>query len=341
MSNTVTSKYIEFPEMGKVICTTEEISIDNLAPTEVVIENEASVISAGTELARLHGLESDTSFPARPGYGSIGRIIAKGSDVDDFEIGAHVFFAGRHASIQRFNHKEDHQWAYLFPVPEDMNPVHASIGCMAQIAATAPNLANVSLNDTVAVFGLGMVGMLAACMFKLKGARVIGVDPVAHRCELAKQMGIETTVCVPAAEQVDALMELTGGVGVDMAVDAVGHAGVIANAAKSCRLFGEIYLLGSPRAPIQGNLTEVFSLVHLNCLKIIGAHMWQYPVDEQRGVKMSCVRNFDTMFDLIRSGKLDVAPLISHVIGPEQVADTYLGLQDNPEQYTCAVIKWK
>lgn len=341
MDKTIFSKYIEFPEKGKVICATESISTENLAENEVIIENEASVISSGTELARLAALEAGATFPARPGYGSIGRILAKGSGVDDFDIGARVFFAGRHASVQRFNHKEDHQWAYLFSVPEDINPVQASVGCMAQIAATAPNLANVSLNDTVAVFGLGIVGMLAACMFKLKGARVIGVDPVAHRCELAHQMGIETTLCVPASEQVDALMELTNGVGVDMAVDAVGHPGVIGNAIKACKLFGEVYLLGSPRAPFQGNLTEAFSDIHMKCIKVIGAHMWQYPVDEQRGVKMSCVRNFETVFDLIRTGKLDVSPLISHIIAPEQAPETYMGLRDKPEEYTCAVIKWK
>ena len=335
------SKYVEFSSVGKVICSTEEISISDLAPAEVVIENEASVISAGTELARLAGIEEGADFPFRPGYGSIGRIIAKGEEIDDFNVGDRVFFAGKHASVQRFNHKEDHQWAYLFSVPEDLDPVDAAVGCMAQIASTAPNLANVTLNDTVAVFGLGMVGILAACMFRLKGAKVIGVDPVEHRCKLAEQMGIETTLSVSPSEQVDAILALTNGEGVDIAVDAAGHSSVVVNAVKSTRLFGEVYLLGSPRAPVQGNLTEAFSLIHLNCLKVVGAHMWQYPVDRQRGVKMSCVRNFETIFDLIRTGRINVRPLISHVITPEQAPEAYYGLRDDQEHYTCAVIKWK
>ncbi len=65
------SKYIEFVEKGAVSVKTEILDTGRLEPMEVVIENEASIISAGTELAKLNGMEKECSFPFRLGYGSI------------------------------------------------------------------------------------------------------------------------------------------------------------------------------------------------------------------------------------------------------------------------------
>ena len=57
------STYIEFPEKGKAVVRSEDVNTDNLMPMEVVIRNEASIISAGTELACLQGIEAGTAFP--------------------------------------------------------------------------------------------------------------------------------------------------------------------------------------------------------------------------------------------------------------------------------------
>ena len=91
------STYISFPEQGRVAVAQEDVSLGDLRPTEVVIRNEVSIISAGTELARLHGMEN-LEFPCRPGYGSIGRIEAKGPAVYDFEVGARVFYGSMNLS---------------------------------------------------------------------------------------------------------------------------------------------------------------------------------------------------------------------------------------------------
>ena len=123
MSKEYVSKYIEFTEKGIVQVKTTTIHSDDLGPTECVIQNDASIISAGTVLATLYNLNSTISYPIVPGYGSIGRIIEKGSGLKDFNIGDRVFFAGKHASTQGFNHEGTHQWVYLFPVPEGLDPV--------------------------------------------------------------------------------------------------------------------------------------------------------------------------------------------------------------------------
>ena len=186
----------------------------------------------------------------------------------DFNVGDRVFYAGKHASVQRFNHGEPHQWAYLFPIPEGLDPIEGSVGCMAQIAMTAPNMTDLKLGDTVVVFGLGVVGVLAAMMYQIRGAKVIGVDPVAHRCELAKKLGIQTVVGVAPDKQIDEIMRLTNGKGAEVTVDAAGHSAVVQTCIKTTALFGQVILLGTPRAPFQGNVTDAFLLTQVSYLKM-------------------------------------------------------------------------
>ena len=333
--------YISFPELGKVSVETEDFDTSKLDSREAVIRSETSIISAGTELARLHGLDNNLEYPVRPGYGCIGIIEELGSEIDDFNVGDRVFYAGQHASAQRFTHGLEHQWSHMFAVPDGVDPIDAVVGCMAQIAFTGPHLTELKLGDTVVVYGLGTVGNLAAQMYKLRGARVIGVDPASKRCEVARACGIAECIDVAPADQHEAIMALTNGEGADVTVDAVGHSAIVNNAVQACKTFGQVILLGTPRAPVEGNLTEAFHTIHSNLLSVRGAHMWTMPLNKQRGVAKDVEWAFATIFEQIRSGALQVRPLISHIIKPDEVPAAYKGLKETPNEYTGAVIDWR
>ena len=337
------STYIEFVALNRVEVRQEDVRTDDLAPWEVVVENEATLISPGTELSRLRGLEKgkQAGFPMRPGYAAVGRVRAKGDAVADFEVGGRVFYAGKHASAQRFLHGQNHMWGRLYAVPEELPAEHAVFGCLAEIAMTAPFVTELKLGDTVAVFGLGVIGNLAAQMYRLMGARVIGLDPVASRCELARAVGIECCLDASPATQVEALLERTGGQGANVTVDAVGHSAVVCNAVRGTALYGQVVLLGTPRAEVRGNLTDAFHTIHERGLVVRGAHMWRLPAADVR----ECPRNvpwaYETVYRLIGEGSLRVKPLISHVIGPEKVPAAYDGLANRPQEYWGVVIRWR
>jgi len=330
--------YILFPEKGRVTVERETLKPDPLNPMEVIVRNEASIISAGTELATLNAVGST---PIRPGYGSIGRIEAAGVGIKDFKIGDRVFYAGKHASVQRFLHGENHQWNYLYPCPEQLDAIEATFACMAQISMTAPNITELYLGDTVAVFGLGLIGNLAAQLYKLAGAKVIGLDPMRQRCDMAKKTGIDTVIDVPAGKQAEALKELTGGKGAAVTVDAVGHSAVITACIESTALYGQIILLGSPRAPFSTDMTRSMSLIHMNGLVVRGAHMWRLVPDDLRCVKHSVAWSLRVIFDTIASGKLKVRELAQSIVKPAEVPATYAGLQTSPEKYAGVVIDWR
>ena len=335
------SQYIVFPEQGVVKVETEEVPEGDLTPMEVLIRNEVTYVSAGTELARLAGLEQGMGFPVRPGYAAIGRIVAKGPAVDDFEIGQRVFYSGKHCSAQRYEHGQDHQWGRIYPVPDELSSEDAAYGCLAQIAMTAPLLTGCELGDTVAVFGLGVIGNFCAQWYRHMGARVIALDPVAQRCELARKVGLGTVLDVPPDKQVEAVRDLTDGKGAEITVDAAGHSAVVANCVEATALFGQIVMLGSPRAAYECNMTKTLRRIHQNGQVLRGAHMWHFPAFDVREVKHTVANNYRTVFSMIADGALKVKPLQSHVARPQDAAGVYDGLQNRREEYWGVVFRWE
>jgi 2-desacetyl-2-hydroxyethyl bacteriochlorophyllide A dehydrogenase len=335
------SKYLEIVEKGKVECKTEDIDIENLQPYEAVIQNEASIISAGTELSRVFALKPGVTFPVRPGYGSVGRILQKGSALTGYEIGDLVYYLGSHSSVQRFSGEGKSQWDTFFKIPQGLDAVEASFVCMIGIAITGPNASSVKIGDKVAVFGLGMVGLLAALLYQLNGAQVIALDPVQSRCDLAKSLGVSEVVACPPEEQAAAVMGMTNQEGVDIGVDAVGHSSVIAKAIQVTMPYGEVILLGSPREAYEGNLTDVFNPIHMKMLNVKGSLANMLPLKKTAGMKLNFERNYRVAFELMLSKKIDAAKIISHVIKPEEAEKAYHGLQFDREHYRCVVIDWR
>jgi len=326
------STFVQFDGVKKTSVHTEQIDEKNLGPWEVVLETEASIISAGTELARLTGLEDDGGFPYRPGYAAVGRIRAKGDAVNDFAVGDRVFWAGKHASVQRFEHGQDHQWGRLYPVAENIDPTKAVYVCLAQIASISVLTAKPQLGDTVAVFGLGVIGNLAAQLYQLLGAEVLGLDPLQKRAELARECGIKSVSTAAPADQVDAVKKHFDG-GASITVDAVGHSAVVQNCVAATADFGQIDLLGSPRAAFQGNLTQAFSDIHVRGLVLRGAHMWRLPPNDVRGVKHTVSSSYRTLLQLIENGSLNIGPLNSHTVSIDQANQMYQGLLEKPTEY--------
>jgi S-(hydroxymethyl)glutathione dehydrogenase / alcohol dehydrogenase len=134
-------------------------------------------------------------------------------------------------------------------VPEDTPLDVASVlGCAVQTGVGAVlNTARVEPGATVVVVGLGGIGVAIVQGARLAGAsRIIGADPVAGRREQAVGFGL-TDALDPAADDVAAAaLELTGGIGVDYAFDAVGRAGIIEACVGASRRGGTTVMVGVP-----------------------------------------------------------------------------------------------
>lgn len=333
-------------EPWKVELQAQELDAGSIGPYELLVRKRYTLISAGTELACISGNEFWFKLPGVPGYAAISEVIGKGEEVHDFEVGDLVFHYGKHSLYEVISHGggEHRSGAPLVvKVPEEIDPRRAIFARMATIAMTALRVSRIELGDWVAVTGLGLVGNLAAQLAALQGARVIGIDISRGRLELAKTCGIEQVVSPNEVAVVEHVKMLTDGFGVSTYIEATGLSKVLIENLPIVARYGEVILLGSPRAPYETNVTDMLNYIHLiskGSLTFYGAHEWRYPVKADPFVKHSIERNTRIVFDLIQRGKLVVEPLLSHVFHPQDAQAAYDGLRTKTDEYYGVVFDW-
>lgn len=320
-----------------------------VGPEEILIQTAWTFISAGTELANYTGKEADVfkkgswcAYPWNSGYANVGTVLAVGEKVTRCKVGDRVFSCGSHSSVVKLSEN-----SLIVQVPAGLDLAEVAATRMAGVATSAAVMAQIPLHPWVVVFGLGLVGNLAAQAFRILGGRVIGVDPVASRRQLAERCGIQHTVGGTAAEAHEAITKITGGRMADIAVDASGLTPVVLQALKATANVGQLVLLGSPRAPVEGNLTALLSEIHLRYITVRGALEWcppTYPPVSafgQRTMPITSLFDKQTMiFDWVQSGQMQVAPLVTHRLSPKQIKQAYDGLLRETETYVGVALDW-
>jgi S-(hydroxymethyl)mycothiol dehydrogenase len=180
-------------------------------------------------------------------------------------------------------------------------------GVMAGIGA-AINTAQVGRGDTVAVFGCGGVGDAAITGARLAGARsIIAVDIDERKLEWARSFGATHTVNGATTDPVAAIRGITGGNGVDVAIDAVGLPSTFLQAFQARDLAGTVVLVGAPTPDMELTLpfAEVFGRG--------GAMKSSWYGD--------CLpsRDFPMLIELYLQGRLDLDRFVSETIRLEDV----------------------
>ncbi len=187
------------------------------------------------------------------------------------------------------------------------------VGCgiMAGLGA-AINTGGVSRGDSVAVIGCGGVGNAAIAGAKLAGAHtIIGVDVDDRKLEWAKQFGATHTINSRHTDPVQAIRDLTGGNGVNVAIEAVGKPETYRQAFYARDHAGTVVLVGvpSPEMKIELPLLEVFgrggvlrSSWYGDCLP---------------------TRDFPMYIDLYLQGRLDLERFVSETITLDKVEEAF------------------
>lgn len=331
------SNYVQLIAKGKSILTNEDINIDNLKANEAIIKASYSMISAGTELSRAFEIKKGFSYPVRPGYSMVGRVLKKGSDLD-INVGDKVFVNCPHASVVRWDNTNITQGHGIYKIPQKIDDVQATAINLCLVAIQGVNLSEVKIGDTVAIFGLGNIGIITALMYQKLGARVIALDPVKQRCELAQNMGIENTSS--ELNQVDTINSFTNNKGADICVDVTGMSQAIINAINSTKRYGQVILLGSPRQGYECDITPVLNTIHMKNLKVLGAFNQTAPVNSVEGSDNSLTKNLDIVCKMIMNKEIDISKLVSKIIDPKDCEQAYYDLMYNKDKVNCVVFDW-
>ena len=335
-------RFIILTQKGQAECRREPFAWDaqSLKPNEAVIQTSLSLISAGTELSRVYAIKQGFQYPVYPGYTSIGTVLAKGSKLSGIEVNDRVFYAGPHASINRIAHQGTTQGAKIMKIDPRLSDKQACLIQMGLIAMNAVTACTGKLTDTVCVYGLGAIGLIAALLLQKEGMRVLALDPVAFRCRQAEKLGLKETFDGPANQQGQWVKEKTQGRGADISVDASGISSVIVEAIDAAARHGQIILLGSPRAPYTADITPLLNAIHMKMLTVNGAFNELNPFSTTEGTRRSVLRDFETVQRLILDNTLDAEKLISQIIAPDQIMEAYHGLMYEKDRWLSVAIDW-
>jgi propanol-preferring alcohol dehydrogenase len=135
------------------------------------------------------------------------------------------------------------------PIPDEMSFEVAALSTdMIGTQYSTQARLDVSGTDTVAIFGLGPMGAAGVLVAKARGARVIAVDVLRERLDLATRLGADVVVDSSTQNAVTALRTLTRGAGVDVAVDCSGNPAAQNAALDATRRLGSVAFVGESRS---------------------------------------------------------------------------------------------
>ena len=303
---------------------------------DAVVRVEASGV-CGSDLHIFHG-----RHPVEPGFTIghefVGEVIDAGDSVSGVAVGDRVigcFFAACgdcwfcqrrlfHLcdSLRIFGHGEisgglqGAQAEQVLVPSADMVLRRAPADLSADAALFAGDVMNtgfdgiraagVGVGDTVAILGMGPVGLCAVQAARQAGAaQVLAVDQVAERLEMARSFGAEPIHLTEQDPRAEA-KRTTEGRGVDVTVEAVGHPDALDLAVRLTRKAGTVSTIG-----VHGKRCEV----HMGLV-------WNKGLTIRAGVA-NVIANVDEVLEMIARGDVDPSPIVSHHMSLDEAPEAY------------------
>lgn len=253
--------------------------------------------------------------PLPLGYCNVGRVVAVGAGVTEFQIGDRVASNGPHAELVCVPQN------LCARIPDNVCDEAAAFTVIGSIGLQGIRLLQPTFGETVVVVGLGLIGLIAAQILKANGCRVIGFDFDQAKVDLANRLGVIAVNPAGGTDQVKFVEEQTAGVGADaVLITASAKTNeIISQAARMCRKRGRIVLVGVIGLELsRAEFYEKELSFQVSCSYGPGRYDEQY---EQKGhdypigfVRWTEKRNFEAILNAISSGQLDVEQLITERI---------------------------
>jgi 2-desacetyl-2-hydroxyethyl bacteriochlorophyllide A dehydrogenase len=306
-----------------------------LSDFEIVVKTRVTLISPGTELARLQGklmFDSDVPppFPMEiVGYANIG-IVLEAGEKTGVKPGDRVYTMANHATVARVDVRD----ALCVPVPDGLSDEEAVFVRLATVSMTTLVTTFAKAGDEIAVLGLGLVGNLAAQVFQASGMKVNAFDLSPHRREIAAQSGIGSVHGADAFPSFGQRHKLV--------IEATGSAKAQVSAVEITAPGGEIVMIGAPWGGDANSVpsSQLTRLIFFRFLRLRSGSEWEIPRQPDFFALGSIHHNSVTALNWLAKGDLNVKPIITHRIKPAEVAAAYDGLLNRPNDYLGVIIEW-
>lgn len=266
--------------------------------------------------------------PIALGYCNVGRVI----EVDlgsDLRPGDRVISNGPHAEIVGVPAN------LTAKIPDSVSDEAAVFTVVGAIGLQGVRLLNPTLGERVAVFGLGLIGLLAVQILRANGCQVLGVDLDPSKLAVAHSFGAQTVDLSSGQDPIAVAESWTNGVGVDAVLITASTKSdeLIHQAAMMCRHRGRIVLVGVVGLDLRrADFYEKELSFQVSCSYGPGRYDPNY---EKRGldypigfVRWTEKRNFEAVLQLMADRRIFVNDLISHRYAFDEALTAYGEIQD-------------
>ncbi len=214
-------KRVAKPE-GEYNIVIEDVPIPEITATQVLIRAECSLISRGSEIWRRY-IREEAIDHQRMGYSLVGDVVGVGARVDGYSVGDRVAALAPHAEYVVVEVVGSPYKEPVVQLPDAVSSEAATFWPLGTSSVLWMWEIDARKENTVVILGQGLVGSI--CMQALNAdvnPRVIAVDALPLRCDLAERLGADHVVDASREDPVRAIRRLTDGAGADVVVEAVG-----------------------------------------------------------------------------------------------------------------------
>ncbi len=251
------------------------------------------------------------SYPVTPGHEWVGEVVEIGRNVTGLTRGDRVVGECVIQTPERIHHfgfsmdGADREFfaarpEWLHRLPDAVDDAKGALiepftcGYYAVMRHGGTNAA-----QTVVISGGGTIGLVSAAAAIGMGARVIVIDPVALRRNIAKRLGADATVDPSAGDPIEAVRELTHGGG-DLVIEASGHASSLANVFEYARPEGRVSMVGiniGQKFPVELGKIQMKNLTVRGCIGSPGVWPDAIRFLERTGIDLSPIQTHSFPLD--------------------------------------------
>jgi L-iditol 2-dehydrogenase len=289
-------------------------------------------------------------FPTIPGHEFSGEVVELGKGVSsEVKVGTRVAVApcipcGRCSSCRKKEFFQCPNYNYLgsrsdggfaefvkspavnlVKVPDEVDDESAAFTEPASVALHCLECAGgVKPKETVAVFGLGPIGNLAAQLANIAGAKVFGIDIEDEKITIARKVGLKYLFNAGEDDAVMSILKLTGRQGVDLAIESAGSSRALTDCLKAVRPSGRVGLVGRIEDGVRIS-AEDYALILRKELVLTGSWGFEF--------KDFLYKGWRKVLNAMAKGELKVKPLITHRVPLSRAKDVFEMLYKRKEFY--------
>ena len=290
------------------------------------------------------------------GYTAIGVVDAVGKEVDQVAVGDRVICSGNHAThwlvTPEFEASDVGipQEYNIQKLPADLSDIEIAFSVLGDVALHGVRRAQIQIGESVAVHGLGVVGLLALQFCRLVGAYpLFGVDLVQERLTIARQLGASHLVNAGRQDVVaeirahtqlpwrwrGALPSMLPGSGAEVQLHCTSYIGNYPTMIKAAADRGRIILVGATSGSVSIESNELFRR------EIMMTGSYQSGMSDTHPYwPWTRPRNKDVILDLIRRGELMIEPLVTHVEPYTQAPQLFDRMMSGHEGWLTVFFTW-